>query len=253
MKTTKIISLFISFSLLVASCSSPSVEDKEGQLQEKKQQLSTLKTEIHALELEIRKLHPEKSEKGTVVNISTLNTESFTHSFEVNASLKAVQSAEVSPETSGQVNEIFVQEGESVQTGQLIAKLNTKVIESGISELKVALDLANQMYQRQEKLWKQEIGSEIEFITAKNAKESLEAKLNTLETQLSMASVKAPFSGIVDQLLVKEGELSIPGMPMIHLVNLDAFYLQRNLLQFASYKKKLAHNKFYGLNNNKHI
>ncbi len=51
--------------------------------------------------------------------------------------------------------------------------------------------------------------------------ESLEARLATLEKQLEMANITAPFSGIIEDIMVKEGELASPGMPLLRLVNLS--------------------------------
>jgi len=232
MKTIRLFSLLISISFLFTACSSKNaIEEKKAVLQEKKADLTTIKAEIKKLEAELHAMAPEISEKGTAVYTTVLSPETFSHSFEVNASLEAVESAMVSPEMSGQVTEILVKEGDQVKSGQVLARLNTRVLESSIQEIKVALELARQMYNRQEKLWNQEIGSEMEFLTAKNNKESLEAKLNTLQSQLDMAIITSPIQGIVDKVDIKEGELAMPGMAMMHVVNIDAFYLQAEVAE----------------------
>lgn len=231
MKTIRLFSLLLSLGILVASCSNNVAEKKKTSLQEKKETLANLNAEIKLLETELTDLEPEASEKGTAVYTKTLLPEEFVHSFEVNASLKAVQSALISPEMSGQVTEILVKEGDKVTSGQVLARLNTRVLESSINELKVALNLANQMFNRQQKLWEQQIGSEMDFLSAKNNKESLEAKLNTLQTQMDMAVITSPIQGIVDQVTIKEGELAMPGMAMMHIVNLNEFYLQADVAE----------------------
>ncbi len=231
MKTIQLSGLLLGLSILFSACSNNGIEEKEASLQEKKGELASLKTEIKTLETELAELSPESAEKGTIVNILALTPQEFSHSFEVNASLEAVESAMISPEMSGQVIELLVKEGDIVKKGQLLARLNTKVIESSIAELNVALNLANQMYKRQKKLWKQEIGSEIDFLTAKNAKESLDAKLNTLQTQKQMAMITSPIQGIVDQIALKEGEMAMPGMAVMHIVNINEFYLQAEVAE----------------------
>lgn len=231
MKTIRLFSLLLSFSILFTACSTNEIEEKKTILQEKKAELATLKTEIKTLETELKALAPETVEKGTAVYATTLAPENFSHSFEVNASLEAIQSALVSPELGGQVAEIFVKEGDQVKRGEVLARLNSRVLESGIKELEVALDLANQMFKRQQKLWDQEIGSEMEFLTAKNGVEALEAKLNSVQTQLEMTIITSPIQGIVDQIALKIGELAVPGMTMMQVVNLDAFYLQADVAE----------------------
>jgi len=231
MKTIRLFSLILSLVVLFNSCSSNATEEKKTELQQKKEALVVLNAEIKTLETELTELAPETEEKGTSVYAQTLTPKEFSHSFEVNASLEAVQSAMISPEMSGQVTEILVKEGDKVKNGQLLGRLNTRVIQSSIKELKVALGLANQRYVRQRKLWEQQIGSEMDFLSAKNAKESLEAKLSTLQTQMDMALIKSPIQGIVDQIAVKVGELAMPGMEMMHVVNINEFYLQADVAE----------------------
>ncbi|MDA3904450.1 MAG: efflux RND transporter periplasmic adaptor subunit [Bacteroidales bacterium] len=231
MNTIRLFSLLLSFGILFTACSTNEIEEKKTLLQDKKGELATLLVEIKTLETELNALSPENKEKGTIVKTSLLKPEEFSHSFEVNASLEAVQSALISPEMSGQVTKILVKEGDYVQIDQVLAHLNTRVLESSIKEINVALDLANQMYNRQQKLWDQEIGSEIDFLTAKNAKETLEAKLNTLQSQMDMAIITSPIQGIVDQVAIKEGELAMPGMSMMQVVNISEFYLQADVAE----------------------
>lgn len=231
MNTIKLFSLLLSFGILFTACSSNEIAEKKASLQEKKAELADLKVEIKTLETELKVLAPETAEKGTAVYTTSLIPEAFSHSFEVNASLEAVQSALVSPEMNGQVTEILVKEGDKVKSGQILARLNTRVLESSKKELEVSLDLANQIYYRQQKLWNQKIGSEIDFLKAKNAKESLEAKLNTLKSQLEMAVITSPIQGIVDQIALKEGEMAIPGTAMMQVVNINAFYLQADVAE----------------------
>lgn len=231
MKSIKILSLLISFGFLLSACSENKVEEKKSLLQEKKESLATLKSEIKSLESDLKSISKETDEIGTAVNVKTLTTEKFIHSFEVNANLKAVKSAILSPEMSGQIKEVLVKEGDRVVAGQVLARLNSRQIESGITEIKVALDLANQMFMRQQKLWSQGIGSEIEFLTSKNNKESLEAKLNSLNTQLEMATLNAPISGVVDQIVHKEGEMAMPGMALMQIININEFVLQADVAE----------------------
>ena len=88
-----------------------------------------------------------------------------------------------------------------------------------MDEVKTQLDLATTVYNRQKNLWDQKIGTEIQFLTAKANKESLEKRLITLDDQLEMAKVKAPFAGIVDEVIAREGEMAMPGMGVARVVN----------------------------------
>jgi RND family efflux transporter MFP subunit len=116
-----------------------------------------------------------------------------------------------------------------VKQGDLILKLNTDVTEKSMAEIETSLDLAKRVFSKQEDLWEQNIGSELQYLEAKNAMESLEARLATLQKQLEMAHVTAPFSGIIDDIMVKTGELASPGVPVVHLVNLSSMRVSANV------------------------
>ncbi len=114
-----------------------------------------------------------------------------------------------------------VKRGARVRKGDLLIKLNTDVTEKSIEEIQTNLKLAERIFQKQQELWDKNIGSEIQYLESKNAKESLQARLATLGKQLEMAHLTAPFNGVVDDIMVKQGELASPGMPMVHLLNLS--------------------------------
>ena len=121
---------------------------------------------------------------------------------------------------NGEIKHIYVKEGQFVKQGQILIRLSAAVLQSSIEEVKTGLDLATTIYNKQKKLWDKKIGKELDYLEAKNRKESLNDKLKTLNTQLGLTIIKAPFSGIIDEIYLKKGELAAPGRPVINLVNL---------------------------------
>jgi RND family efflux transporter MFP subunit len=111
----------------------------------------------------------------------------------------------------------------------MLIKLNTEISESNIADLQASLDLATVVYEKQARLWEKGIGSEIQYLNAKNNKESLEQKLVTLQAQLDMALIKSPVSGIVDEIYHKKGELALPGVQLMQIVNLDEIYINADV------------------------
>jgi membrane fusion protein (multidrug efflux system) len=99
-------------------------------------------------------------------------------------------------------------------------KLNTSVLQKSLDEVENGIELAQTVYDRQAKLWEQKIGSEIQYLQAKNNLESLQKKKETLIAQMGMSTIKAPFTGIVDKVNQKVGELAAPGMPVLTMVNM---------------------------------
>jgi RND family efflux transporter MFP subunit len=169
------------------------------------------------------------NDDGILVKTKTLAYERFEHYVEVSGSIEAVKEAFVSSETNGQIKEILVKEGDRVNQGDLVMVLNSSIIESSIEEVETALRLAAVVYEKRRGLWEKQIGSEIQYLEAKTNKESLENKLKTLRAQLALSSIKAPISGIVDQIAKKEGELAIPGQLLLQIINLKKVYINADV------------------------
>jgi len=155
------------------------------------------------------------------VETKTIVPEKFEHFFSVNGALEAVQDAFISAETSGQIQAVHVQEGQRVQKGDLLVTLNSDITRNAVAEVNNALELARTVFRKRQELWDKKIGAEIQYLEAKTSKESLENRLASLQAQLALAQVKAPFSGIVDRIFKKSGELAVPGLQLMQLVNLN--------------------------------
>ena len=212
-----IVILALSFSIW--ACSPP---DPQQELDKYRKKISEYEMKIAQIE---QSTGGESRSTGTgqelAVEVLPMKPERFSRHFEVTGLMESVQDAEISPESSGQIEEIAVERGARVVQGQLLVRLNTEIIEKNIEEVKTNLELATLRYEKQRELWEKQIGSEIQYLETKNGKEVLEARLSTLNEQLAMARVTAPFPGIIESIRVKEGELASPGMPLLRLVNLD--------------------------------
>ncbi len=201
-----------------------------------KNQIKTYKEQIADLEEKVEKLENELVEEGvvdegtkTLIKTEKLAKQHFAHYVEVSASLEAINSAFISPEISGQIQTVHVSEGQFVQKGELLVSLNADIINASIKELETSYELAKTVYAKQEELWSQKIGSEIQYLEAKNNKESLESKLNSLKLQRSKSRIVAPISGIVDNIHIKKGELAMPGAQIIELVNIGSFFVNADV------------------------
>jgi len=164
-------------------------------------------------------------EDAVLITVKKMIPEPYHHYFQANGTVEAVEDAFISPEINGQIKKIHVKEGRWVKKGELLVSLNSDIIKSGIAEAKSALELARTIYNRRRGLWEKKIGSEVQYLEAKTKKESLENRLKSLEAQLEMAMIKAPIDGIVDDIFKKEGELAIPGLQLLRLVNLKEVYV----------------------------
>ncbi len=216
----KQIAVIVSLSLLMA-CGSGGNNSIEAELDSYRKKVEEYNLKIAELEAELGdETEASSSAADLPVEIRRMIPEQFSRYFEVSGTLEALEEAYLSAELNGQIQEVRVQRGERVKKGDTIIKLNTDVTEKSIDEVKTSLELARRIYSKQQELWDQNIGSEIQYLEAKNNMESLEARLATLEKQLAMSYVTAPFSGIIDDIMVKAGELASPGIPLVHLLNL---------------------------------
>ena len=155
----------------------------------------------------------------------------FNHYFTVQGLVETDQNALIYPEVPAKIISIGINEGDNVSKGQTLLTLDSRVISNQIDELKLRLTLAETIYKKQENLWSQEIGSEIQYLQAKNNYESLEQNLEALESQRAFYTVKAPFSGIVDEITPKVGEMANPAMPLLRLINLSSVYIKSDVTE----------------------
>jgi RND family efflux transporter MFP subunit len=129
----------------------------------------------------------------------------------------------------GVVTAVNVKVGDKVGQGQTMAVIDDAVLQQSIEELKTGLELANTVFEKQQNLWNQKIGSEVQFLQAKNNKESLERKLQTLNAQVAMSRITSPISGVVDEVNIKPGEAASPGFGVIRVVNLSKIKIKARM------------------------
>ncbi len=207
---------------IIVSCSTNDKKSKEDKLKEYKKELSILKKEISKLEKEI----VNESDQGAVkVTLKPIGVTSFKHYVDVTGNVSADKNILVSPEVGGNIISINVSEGDQVKKGQVLGRLNAEMVERSIREVRINHDLAVTTYNRRKNLWDQNIGSEMEYLQAKSNKEALEQKLEALKAQLDMAVIKSPINGVVDEIILREGEMASPQMPFARIVNIDNVYI----------------------------
>ncbi len=224
----KILTLVIILGLI--SCGQ-TPEDEESI----RQQISEYKSEINQINKKINELEDKLDEFdgderfSVPVSVKMIDYEVFNHYFEVRGTAEAVNESMISPETSGTIENIYVKEGERVRKNQLLAKLSTEIIENSIQEVESQLEYAETVYEKQKRLWDKKIGSEMQFLEAKNRRDGLQKNLETLKSQLEMAYIKSSINGVVDEIDMKVGELAMPGAPMMQLVSLDELFINADV------------------------
>jgi membrane fusion protein (multidrug efflux system) len=228
--------LFIALTAVAIACSSSSdngdLEAKKKELETAQKELTTLREKISSLEKEISEADPtfaRQINKAILVSTFVAEKKPFEHKVEVRGAVQSRKNILISAQIGGEIQQVHVREGQNVSKGQVLVTLNADIIRNTIAELKTALELANSVYEKQSRLWEQKIGTELQYLQAKNNKESLERRLSTAYSQLDQAIIKAPFSGTVDQLPARVGELASPGVPLVRVVSLDDAYIKADV------------------------
>ncbi len=215
----KNIFVILIFSLFIVSCSNNGEVPNADKIRDYKHQIKELQQKITEVEAEIAK--GDYTGLRVPVRVEAVELQPFSHSFTAAGELESVAEAYISPEVSGQIVAIEVAEGQRVKEGQVLARLNTVIVEKNIAEIKSQINLAKIVYEKQSKLWERNIGSELEYLQAKNNYESLLRTLETLQAQLDLAVIESPINGIVEEIFSKQGELASPGMQLMQIVDLE--------------------------------
>ena len=219
---------------LVLSCGT---SDKESQsLTDLKTKKAALKEQMERMGTELKEIEMAISELDTLkklMSVTSIKAEvkDFNHYVEVQGTVKADQTIDLHAEMGGTVTAILVKEGQNVSKGQLLATLDSEVIDNSVLQLDTQLALATTTFERQARLWEQNIGSEIQYLQAKAQKEGLENSVKSLKAQARKMKIIAPFSGIIDQIYAKTGELTSPQKPFLKLVNLSKVYIESEVTE----------------------
>ena len=219
---------------LVLSCDTAVKESQS--LTDLKTKKAGLIEKMDRIGAELKDVEMAISELDTLKKLMTVTSykaeiKDFNHYIEVQGTVKADQTIELHAEMGGTVTAILVKEGQNVSKGQILATLDSDVIDNSVLQLNTQLALATTTYERQARLWEQNIGSEIQYLQAKAQKEGLENSMKSLKAQARKMKVIAPFSGIIDQIFAKTGEMTSPQMPFLRLVNLNNVYVESEVTE----------------------
>ncbi len=227
MKNNKYLVL-LGMGLILTACGP---RGEEAQLAQLEKQRDALTEKIERLKQEIAQKASPGVKPQKLINVKILPVEKglFQHFIQVQGTVESDNNILVAPQSSGIVKKIHVYAGSRVTRGQLLAELDGSILESSIAEVENGLKLAQTIFERQQRLWNKKIGSEIEFLQAKNNKESLEKRLATLKEQHKLTKIYSPLSGTVDNVLIKEGEIAAAGMGAIRVVQLSNLKIKVDL------------------------
>lgn len=218
--------LFISTTILAACGGGDDKGKKDAELVKLKKERASLDEKIAKLEIEVNKNKPGKA---TAVSVIVAMPQQFNAYVEVQANVNGDQNVLATPQAPGTIQSVLVHPGQKVGKGQTLAILEAAAVEQQIKAADAQLLLAKQVYEKTQKLWSQNIGSEVQYLTTKATYEAALKSKEALVAQRGMYTIKSPISGTVDAVNIKEGDVASPGMSGIRVVNFDALKIQANL------------------------
>lgn len=203
--------------LLLSACGGPN--DPAAQLAALKDQKAQIENQISTLEKQLGTANGPAMRIKTI-GVSEVSTGMFRHYIDLQGKVDADESVTATSKMPGALKRVYVKNGAEVRQGQLLAEIEDNIFQKSLAELEGQLATATDIYNRQKGLWDQKIGTEVALIQAKNSKEGLERSIATLKENMSQTKIYAPTSGTVDLVLLKQGQMISPGMPLCNILNL---------------------------------
>jgi RND family efflux transporter MFP subunit len=202
--------------LFLASCGGGD-KDPAAQLAKLKADQAATQAKIADLEAKTGADKTAAANSAVPVSVIKVAPQNFAGYLEVQGRVDFDQNATVGARAAGTLTSVRVQRGDQVRKGQVLATVDASILDANIAELRTRMDLAKTIYDKQAGLWKQQIGTEVQYLQAKNNYEALQRNLGSLNQQKALYNVVAPYSGVVDNVLPKLGETVAPGAPVVQL------------------------------------
>ncbi|MBL0036410.1 MAG: efflux RND transporter periplasmic adaptor subunit [Flavobacteriales bacterium] len=222
----------LALATLLAACGGSETTDlglKRAKLEQLKGQYTLYADSIKEVETWLAEHDSTLRRNVSTVTAAPVVAGTFLHYVDVHGNVKADKSAALFAQGGGRVRNILVKAGDQVRAGQLLVSIDNDMVARQIAQAETGAELARTTFEKQEKLWKQQIGSEMQYLQAKTQKEQAEAGLKALEEQQRLTNITAPFEGIVDEIMVRVGDMASPMQPAARVVNLNAVQLEADV------------------------
>ena len=193
------------------------IQKRKGEI---KTQINDLKFELNRLDNVLEKIDTDKN--LFLVSAIKLKYKNFIHYLNFQGSLDTDQNVVIYPELPGLLKNIYVKQGDKVKKGQIIAKISDNGLTDQLEQLKLQRNLAKTTFERQQKLWDQKIGSEIQYLQAETNFKGLEKKISQMRDQEGKTRILAPFDGTIDDVIADIGSNLAPGLtPILRIINIE--------------------------------
>jgi membrane fusion protein, multidrug efflux system len=184
-----------------------------------------LQADLAKLETAIGTLDTKKAEEA-LVSVITVKDTIFNHYLEVQGNVDTKENILIQPEMPGTLVTLNVKAGQRVSKGQTLGRTDDAGMSQQLAAMENQYNLAKTTFERQKNLWDQKIGSEIQFLQAQSQMVGAQKAVLQMKAQLSKTLIKAPFSGVIDEVFVERGQVVAPSMQgLMRIVNLSNMYV----------------------------
>jgi len=159
---------------------------------------------------------------GIPVEVGFVSRGDISAVFSTTANLEAEEEATVVAKVSGIIKNIYVEEGDYVKKEQALAKLDDEQLIFKRNEVRANLSKLKNEFERNEKLFKQNLISEDAFDKIRFEYESLKASLDLAQLELNYATIRAPISGVVSERLIKVGNMINQNEPTFRITQFNS-------------------------------
>lgn len=218
---------------LLSACGAATPTDDLGR---KRAELDSLKAAYKELGTRIKEAdawiaeHDATVKKNLpMVKAAALALGAFDHYVDVHGNVRADKAATLYALGGGRVRAINVIVGQHVEKGQLLVTIDNDMAHDQVEQVEAAYQLAQTAFEKQEKLWQQRIGSEMQYLQARSQRDQAKAALDAVREQSRLSNITAPFSGTVDDIMVRVGDLAAPGIPAARVVDLSEVELEADV------------------------
>lgn len=222
-------------SLFAISCSESA--NSETSIEERLKKLESQRAELDSKISDLR-LQLGTVEKAVPVELIELSKNPFSHYTSVYGEVQSDQDVNMNPKAMGVVRKVNVQEGQRVAKGQVLAQIDNEMVLKRLKEAKDSYEFIKTIFEKQKGVWDKKVGSEVDYLKAKNDKESMENRIAILNEELSNMRITAPFSGVIDKIYIKEGETASPSTPAFHLVSESNLKVKTDISEAVASKLK---------------
>ena len=173
----------------------------------------------------------EKQKKSKLVTLTKAAVKDVETFFEATGTVNSKDDTQVMAETTGRITRLGLVEDRYLSKGDFVMSVDDETVKRSISELETQLELAKTVLEKRDRLWAQNIGTEIELIQAKSSVEALVKSIATAQSNLDKFTQNATVSGTIENVFVNEGEMVMAGSPLASVINLSTVTVEAELVE----------------------